>query len=146
MNTVHIGGETMKKMVKTAFIYSIAAMIGGVFYREFTKFNGFTGRTTLSFVHTHLFLLGMVMFLIAGLYTSKLEIQQTKHFKLFYIIYNIGVPITAIMLLVRGIIQVLNINLSTALNASISGIAGIGHILTGIGIIFFFLSLIKEAK
>lgn len=133
----------MKKMVKTAFIYAIAAMAGGVFYREFTKFQGFSERTSLAFVHTHLFLLGMVMFLIAGLYTSKVQIQQTKNFKLFYIIYNIGVPITAVMLLIRGVIQVLNIELSRALDASISGIAGIGHILTGIGIVFFFICLLK---
>ena len=32
---------------------------------------------------------------------------------------------------------------SSALNSSISGIAGIGHIITGIGIIFLLLSLKK---
>ena len=51
----------MKKTVNYAMIYAILAMIGGVFYREFTKFQGFSGRTDLAFVHTHLFLLGMVM-------------------------------------------------------------------------------------
>ena len=35
----------MKKLLNTAFIYALAAMAGGVFYREFTKFNGFSGRT-----------------------------------------------------------------------------------------------------
>ena len=39
-------------------------MVGGVFYREFTKFNGFTARTALGVVHTHYFLLGMVFFLL----------------------------------------------------------------------------------
>ena len=47
----------MKKLLNTAFIYALAAMAGGVFYREFTKFNGFSGRTALGLVHTHLFLL-----------------------------------------------------------------------------------------
>ena len=37
----------MKKLLNTAFIYALAAMAGGVFYREFTKFNGFSGRTAL---------------------------------------------------------------------------------------------------
>ena len=37
----------MKKLLNTAFVYALAAMAGGVFYREFTKFNGFTGRTAL---------------------------------------------------------------------------------------------------
>lgn len=34
---------------------------GGVFYREFTKLNGFTDFTTLSVVHTHCLILGISM-------------------------------------------------------------------------------------
>lgn len=37
----------MKKYLKFSLIYAIAAMVAGVFYREFTKFNGFTGATML---------------------------------------------------------------------------------------------------
>lgn len=53
----------MKKLINIAFGYALAAMAGGVFYREFTKFNGFAARTALGVVHTHLFLLGCVVFL-----------------------------------------------------------------------------------
>ena len=49
------------------------------------------------------------------------------------------------MMVVRGIMQVLNISLSDAGNAAISGIAGIGHILTGSGIILLLISLKKTA-
>ena len=45
----------MKKLVSWAFGYAIAGMAGGVFYREFTKFNGFTDRTALSVVHTRFY-------------------------------------------------------------------------------------------
>ena len=54
----------MKRYMNTALLYAVLAMAGGVFYREFTKFNGFDERTTLSVVHTHYFLLGMVFFLL----------------------------------------------------------------------------------
>ena len=37
----------MKKLIHTAMIYSIAAIAAGVFYREFTKFDGYTGETEL---------------------------------------------------------------------------------------------------
>ena len=37
----------MKKFINISLIYAIAAMAGGVFYREFTKFNNFTGVTAL---------------------------------------------------------------------------------------------------
>jgi hypothetical protein len=53
-------------------------------------------------------------------------------------VYNIGLAVTVVMMVVRGIAQVLNISLSSAANASISGIAGIGHMLTGVGIILFW--------
>lgn len=135
----------MKKAVNLAFLYAILAMVGGVFYREFTKFNGFEGRTTLSFVHTHLFLLGMVMFLVVALLCKGSDLTSTKPFGAFLVVYNIGVPLTVIMLIVRGITQVLGTELSGGISAAISGISGIGHILTGAGIVLFFLALRKVA-
>lgn len=135
----------MKKYINTAFYYAIAAMAGGVFYREFTKFNGFSGKTTLAVVHTHLFLLGMVVLLAAALFCQRMDgLSENKKMKRFYGFYSIGVPLTVVMLVVRGVPQVLGLTLSKGLDASISGIAGMGHILTGIGIIFFFLALKEE--
>lgn len=138
----------MKKTVNYAMIYAILSMIGGVFYREFTKFQGFSGRTDLAFVHTHLFLLGMVMFLIVTFCIKLFAIDEFKKYKLFLRIYHPGVLITTIMLFVRGILQVNQTVVSSGMNGMISGIAGVGHILTGVGIILFLLILkecVKEA-
>ena len=121
-------------------------MAGGVFYREFTKFQGFTGVTALGKVHTHLFLLGMMVFLIVALFAERSDLTKIRSFRVFLWTYNIGVPLTAIMLLVRGVTQVLGLSLSKGASASISGIAGIGHILTGIGIVLLLVSLKKSAK
>ncbi|MGM9589137.1 MAG: DUF2871 domain-containing protein [Faecousia sp.] len=136
----------MKKYLNISFIYAIAAMAGGVFYREFTKFNGYTGMTALGKVHTHLFLLGMLVFLVVALYAAHNDLAKVKTFRVFLWIYNIGVPLTAVMMLVRGVFQVLGTPLSAAVNASISGIAGVGHILTGVGLILLLLSFKKIAK
>lgn len=136
----------MKKYINIAFIYAIVAMVGGVFYREFTKFNGFTDVTALGKVHTHLFLLGMLVFLLVALFSGQMELEGDKGFRCFLFIYNVGVPLTAIMMVVRGITQVLQLELSKGLDASISGMAGIGHILTGIGIVLLLLALKRHAK
>lgn len=136
----------MKKYINLALIYAIAAMAGGVFYREFTKYNGFTGTTVLGKVHTHLFLLGMIVFLLVALFQEHMDLVQQKTFRTFMVVYNIGVPLTAVMMLVRGIVQVLGVELSKGADASISGIAGIGHILTGVGIVLLLLALRKTAK
>ncbi len=136
----------MKKYLNISLIYAIAAMAGGVFYREFTKFQGYTGVTSLAKVHTHLFMLGMFVFLVTALYAARYDLTTIKTFRVFLWTYNLGVPLTAVMLFVRGVPQVMGMTLSSAVNASISGIAGIGHILTGIGIILLLLSLKKLAE
>ena len=135
----------MKKALNISLVYAIAAMAAGVFYREFTKWNGFSGVTVLGKVHTHLFLLGMGMFLMVSLFASQLDLAKNKTFRAFLWVYNIGVPLMAVMMLVRGIMQVKNVALSKGADASISGMAGIGHILTGVGIILFLFSLKKAA-
>ena len=53
-----------KRCANAALAYAVAAMIFGVFYREFTKFSDFTGQTNLSVMHTHYFTLGMFFFLV----------------------------------------------------------------------------------
>ena len=136
----------MKKYLNYALIYAIAAMIGGVFYREFTKMNGYTEVTMLGKVHTHLFLLGMIVFLLVALFAGQYRLEEQKLFRVFMCIYNIGVPLTAIMMVVRGITQVSGIALSKAAGGAISGIAGIGHIIAGIGIVLLLLSLKKAEK
>ena len=89
-------------------------MAGGVFYREFTKYNGFTRMTALGKVHTHLFLPGMLVFLVVALYARQSGLGKNKTFRVFLWTYNIGVPLTAVMLLVRGVTQVLGLSLSSA--------------------------------
>ena len=133
----------MKKYINISLVYAVAAMAGGVFYREFTKFNQFTGVTALGKVHTHLFQLGMVVFLLVALFADRLALEKQKSFSTFMTVYNIGVPLTSVMLLVRGITQVLGLSLSKGASAAISGIAGIGHILTGVGIVLLLLALRK---
>lgn len=120
-------------------------MVGGVFYREFTKFNSFTGATALGKVHVHLFVLGMAVFLITALFADRRDLTRLRTYRAFLVIYNIGVPMTAVMLLVRGVTQVLGLSLSTGASAAISGIAGIGHILTGAGVILLLITLKKAA-
>ena len=136
----------MKKYLNISLIYAVFAMAGGVFYREFTKFNEFSGTTALGKVHTHLFLLGTTVFLLVALFASRLDLGKTKLFRVFLWVYNIGVPVTAVMMAVRGVVQVLGLSLSSGASAAISGVAGIGHILIGAGLILLLLSLKKTAK
>lgn len=136
----------MKKYFTLSFIYLILALIGGVFYREFTKAFEFTGKTTLSIVHVHFFVLGVVLFLIIAILNHLINLEQNKGFKVFLILYNISLLFIAVMFLTRGIIQVFDLSLSPAINSMISGIAGVSHFMLGESLIFLFVLLIKSQK
>lgn len=125
-------------------IYFILAIAAGVFYREFTKFHGYTDKTVLSYAHTHLFVFGMILFLIIALFCNQNhDLLQNKTFKRFYILYNIALPFMVCTLFARGILQVLNIALTRRTDAMISGIAGISHILITISLFMLFTALKK---
>ncbi|MFR2501559.1 MAG: DUF2871 family protein, partial [Coprobacillus cateniformis] len=61
-------------------------------------------------------------------------------------VYNGGLLITVIMLMMRGVLQVLGTSVSSGMNAAISGIAGIGHILLGVGLIILMVILLKLSE
>lgn len=130
----------MKKIGNTAFAYAIVAMICGIIYREGSKFLELTEPTKWSLTHTHFFTLGMLFFLIILLLEKSFHLTKDRKFKAFYVIYNIGLIWTGIMLWVRGIFDI-NKNNAVIYDKMISGLSGIGHILLGIGIILFFIIL-----
>lgn len=130
----------MKRYMNTALLYAVLAMVGGVFYREFTKFNGYTARTTLGVVHAHYFLLGMVFFLLLLLLEKNFSFTGAKTGPVLAA-YHIGLNLTAAMFVVRGMTQVLGTALSSGMSAAISGVAGIGHILLGVSLVLLLVQI-----
>lgn len=135
----------MKRYMNMALLYAVLAMVGGVFYREFTKFNGFTARTTLEVVHTHYFLLGMVFFLLLLLLEKNFSFTTAKTGRVLAA-YHIGLNLTSVMLVVRGVTQVLGTTLSSGMNAVISGMAGIGHILLGVSLVLLLVQIKRSVS
>ncbi|MGY3750456.1 DUF2871 domain-containing protein [Vagococcus acidifermentans] len=130
----------MRKIVRVSMWYMIIGLFFGVFYREFTKLNNYTGATQLRGLHTHTLVLGMFFFLIVLLLEKNFQITKQSNYKKFYILYNSGLGITLTMMLIHGIMTVLGMDSSPA----ISGFAGVGHILMTIGFGFFFNILFKS--
>ena len=135
----------MKRYMNMALLYAVLAMVGGVFYREFTKFNGFTAKTTLGVVHTHYFLMGMVFFLLLLLLEKRFSFTGAKTERIL-VLYHIGLNLTAVMFVVRGVTQVLGTALSSGMSAAISGMAGIGHILLGVSLILLLLQVKRSVS
>lgn len=135
----------MKRYMNAALLYAIFAMAGGVFYREFTKFNSFTAKTTLSVVHAHYFLLGMVFFLLLLMLEKSFFFTDVKTGRVLTV-YHVGLNLTAVMFVVRGVVQVLAPALSVGMNAAISGIAGIGHILLGVSMTLLLVQVRRSVS
>lgn len=142
----------MKKYIKYAVIFLSLGIIFGVFYREFSKAYGVVNvYTTLGLAHTHFLVLGVAFILIIGLVTEKLQKHENKLFKWSFRIYSSGVLGAGLLMVTRGVLDVLeksgksDYTVSSGLNGAISGISGIFHAVLGIGLTLIFVSwLLKE--
>ena len=124
----------MKRLMNASIVYGVLGLVGGVFYREFTKLNGFTGFTTLSVVHTHYLMLGMAFFLMLVLLENNFHFIDNKVRK-YLLFYHIGLNLTAVMLVIRGVVQVL------ILDDSIAVLIGIAHLILGISMVLVLISI-----
>ncbi|MBS5132956.1 MAG: DUF2871 domain-containing protein [Lachnospiraceae bacterium] len=134
----------MKKIMNTSLIYFVLAMAGDVFYREFTKWNGYTEPTTLGVLHVHLLVMGTVLFLLIALFTKITDLEKNSLFKKFFVLYNVALPFMVVMMLIRGIVQVLAIDLGKMGNGMLSGFAGLSHITMMVSLLMLLIALKKE--
>ena len=135
---------SMKKIMNTSLIYFVLAMADGVFYREFTKWNGYTEPTTLGVLHVHLLVMGTVLFLLIALFTKVTDLEKNSLFKKFFVLYNVALPFMVVMMLIRGIVQVLAIDLGKMGNGMLSGFAGLSHITMMVSLLMLLIALKKE--
>lgn len=133
----------MKKLFNASIVYALLGLSSGVFYREFTKILGYTERTRLSLLHGHYVSLGVFFFLILVLFENQFNWLSGKKSKGMLWGYHIGLNISALGFLLRGLTEVLSIDMTKGLNASISGISGIGHILLAVSMVMILVQLKK---
>ena len=130
----------MRKIYVAAHVYMILGLVSGLYYRELTKLNDFTGDSQLGLVHTHILALGMLFFLIVLALEKLFTLTAGKLFNAFFWVYNAGLALTVGMMIVRGSMTVLGHEPGAALD----GISGLGHIVITLGLIFFFINLGKQ--
>ncbi|WP_426621195.1 DUF2871 domain-containing protein [Microbacterium sp. As-52] len=132
----------MRRLFTAAFASMIAGVASGLFYREFTKINGFPEgeATQLGLAHTHLLVLGFIVLLIVLLLEKVFALSESRLFGWFFWLYNAGLVLTSAMMIWHGCLTVLGQESSSM----IAGIAGLGHILLSAGMVLLFLALRKR--
>ncbi|MDO4442958.1 MAG: DUF2871 domain-containing protein [Slackia sp.] len=133
----------MKKYMNCAIVYAVLALAGGVFFREFTKLNGFDGATALGTIHPHYLILGTLFFLALTIF-SRVFSGEKKGLDKVLIGYQVGLNAAVVMMLVRGVFEVLRTALPSGADAAIAGIAGLSHIVLGVCLVWT-LVILKRA-
>lgn len=128
----------MKRLYYAAIAYTALGLIAGLFYREYTESQDFTGDSQLSTTHTHLLVLGTLFFLIVLALEKLFSLSESRWFGPFFWTYNVGLLLTVAMMITHGIMTVRG---EEDVSAAIPGIAGLGHIVMTVGLIFFFIVL-----
>ncbi|WP_286311565.1 DUF2871 domain-containing protein [Romboutsia ilealis] len=131
----------MQKYFKISSFYLLFGLVMGIFSREFTKFNNFSGYTVLKSVHTHTLVLGFLFFIIVLLLEKNFTISNNKSFNKWIVLYNLGLIYLIITLSIRGILQVIGSDF-----VALSHIAGLGHAILGISLVWFLAIINKELK
>lgn len=129
----------MKKLFNLSFFYLILGLALGIFFREFTKANNFTNVTVLSTAHTHTLVLGFLFFIVLLILDKNFNLSRDKRFIAWLITYNVGLIVLISTLVIRGILEVLSKDF-----AGLPHIAGIGHSILGLSLIWLMFILKKE--
>lgn len=129
----------MKKYLNLSAFYLALGLISGVFYREFTKMNNFEGKTVLGAVHSHALVLGFVFFLLVLILVKTFSISEVKNFSKWVIFHNVALIYMIATLVARGILQVTGGEF-----AGLSHIAGLGHALLGVSLVWFIVIINKS--
>ena len=139
----------MQKYFKISSFYLLFGLVMGIFSREFTKLNNFSGYTVLKSVHTSITLTSLfsmstllfLFFIIVLLLEKNFTISNNKSFNKWIVLYNLGLLYLIITLSIRGILQVIGSDF-----VGLSHIAGLGHAILGVSLVWFLAIVNKELK
>lgn len=146
---MHMPKFSARSVLENSFVFLLFGLAAGVFYREFTKWFGFTEPTTLGVLHVHTLVLGCLGMLILYGYlrrSQSVDAVSPNPWARPVRLWTAGVTATAWMLTLRGIIQVLGNHTGSIPDAAISGVAGLAHILLAVGLIMTFLQILRTER
>jgi len=133
----------VQKLYVAAIAYAVLGLAAGLFYREYTVAQDFTGSTQLAVAHTHLLALGFMVMLIVLALDAVLKVSGTRSFSWFFATYNAGLLLTVGVMVWHGMLQVQG---RIDVSAAIPGIAGVGHILLTVGLVSLLVSLRRPVR
>lgn len=128
----------LNRLFTSAAAWTALGLASGLYWRELTKLNDFTGPTQLSTAHTHALTLGTLVLLVT-LALARTFSMEEKATKLFTILWNVGLGLAFGAMVVKGTLQVLEVPIATS--PMWAGIAGLGHMVITGSFVYLFVIL-----
>lgn len=131
-------------------IWTAIGLAGGLFYREWTKTQGYgdgsdLAGTQLAVVHTHTLVLGTVMLLILLALVAQFRgLAMDRRFRWGVWVWQGGLALSTATMLVKGSMQVAGTEGFDS--PALSGIAGLGHIALTVAFVLLFLGLSQAVR
>lgn len=135
-----------KNILSLSITFLIMGLVGGVFYREFTKAYQFTEITHLGKIHVHTLVLGFLTLFSMYQLVKNYDSEKITHLKKPLRIYIVGLTFTIINMIVIGIYEVVSLGQQIIVRAAIDGTSGIGHILLGVGLVWLLIRVLEYEK
>lgn len=126
-----------------SFTFLIMGLVGGVFYREFTKFYNYTQTNHLGKIHVHTLVLGFIGLLLIYLLTKRYDSQMLANLKKPIVTFASGLTFTLVNLTLIGIYEVVGLGQETISRPAIDGISGLGHIVLGVGLVWTIIRIYR---
>lgn len=132
----------MKKIFFTFVGFLAAALVCELSVLALTKALGWdnfvSGRPFLAAVHVHLLVLGALFFLIQLLLEKNFSLTQNKLYKVFHIVFLVGISLTVALMYYKGVCQLLD---ASVIRGITEAGAAIGHTLLVAGLALFAVCL-----
>lgn len=141
-----VGDFTAKNLLVISFSFLIMGLLGGVFYREFTKIYDFTDPGHLGKIHVHTLVLGFITLLILYAIVKNYSEEQIRVLKKPVHIYIAGLIFTLASMALIGIYEVVSMGQEVVKQAALDGISGLGHIVLSVGLVWILLTVIRFEK
>lgn len=132
-----------KNILGLSYTSLIMGLIGGVFYREFTKFYGYHAENHLSKLHVHILVLGFLSMFIIYIISKEYDLESILSLRKPIYVFMSGLTFTVVNMTLFGIYEVVSEGKNIVNKAAIEGLSGIGHITLAIGIVWTIVRIFK---
>ena len=139
-----ITGFEKKNILGLSYTSLIMGLIGGVFYREFTKFYGYQAENHLSKLHVHVLVLGFLLMLILYMISKEYDVKSMVSLKKPIYVFMSGFTFTIVNMTLLGIYEVVSEGKDIVSKPALEGISGLGHIVLAIGLVQIALKVFQH--